>query len=145
MIVGKRTCVAFLLWALGTVPLEVRAQTFVAQGSWNSSDGQLSGTWKAGFDAVGSDLSGAFTIDGMLGFTRGNVSGTLHAGVMDFGVAYNEREVAVFDGVVTGATVSGTFTMPDGVSGQWVGSVGTAAPTAPPTSGPPSTPPPATP
>jgi hypothetical protein len=99
------------------------AHAFVAQGTWTADGGQLTGTWRATFDAAGRDAGGIVRVEGMPGVRMGNLRGFRNGTSMSFTLRSNGREAASFQGkLLSGHDLGGTFVTADGITGHWTGS-----------------------
>lgn len=119
-------------WAAGLVGLGLLVATtaapaaasskhsFVAEGPWRSSDGLLSGTWRAQFDIAGFDLSGTLDIIGMPNVARGNIAGSWDLQNVGFGVMFTDQELISFTGGLDGDRFVGTFETGE-IEGIWEG------------------------
>lgn len=99
-----------------------------ASGTWQTDDGAFEGDWTATLYLAGSDINGAFDLQGFPEeISSGHFSGTVVDGVLQFGVLTRPRfenqdpTVATFVGSFSGSGISGTFTTPSGFVGTWIG------------------------
>lgn len=115
---------------IGVRAPQVEAYDYTAQGSWRTEDGELTGTWSAKFDVVGTELGGVMAVTGLPGVSDGNISGTMGSGAIVFSL-YMGPERAAFNGTVDGRNFTGTFTTPDDISGTWAGAYGGSSFTQP--------------
>lgn len=124
---GAVMLVAALLLTLSAMarPAAIHADTLNASGTWVSNSsvgGDKEGNWTLTASTAGTELTGSFGATGPCDVTQGAVFGSLNGGGdIHFGILYNEAEEAVFDGAVSGATASGTYTTKNGDAGRWTG------------------------
>lgn len=128
---AQATFLVFSLFLIGLAApvLAVSQPALGAKGTWKSEDGGLTGSWHATFvveeyspDGSIQRIGGSITIDGMPGVRGGKVSGDIKPGTINFGILYDDQELATFSGTVArGAKLIGRYTRPDGSGGVWEG------------------------
>jgi hypothetical protein len=115
----KRSRITGIVFAiLVAFPPPSRAEEFTASGTWQA--GRRSGTWSAELSRDGDIISGSIDLRG-LPVRRAEVSGTLRADEITFGIVYSDREIASFRGSMNMSKLAGTLTLANGTMGDWEG------------------------
>jgi len=121
--------IGILILGLASQALAASQPALGAKGTWKADEGDLTGTWRATFvveeyspDGSIQRIGGSIAVVGMPGVTGGKVSGDIKPGTINFGILYDDAELATFSGTVArGAKLIGRYTRPDGPGGQWEG------------------------
>ena len=89
-------------------------------GTWqNKTPDAASGTLQIQWVQQGPALSGSITIAGTPCLTGGKIAGALNGNRISFGAVQGQVQVA-YTGIVSGATISGTYATPCGqAEGTW--------------------------
>ncbi len=118
------------IWALALVLLGVAAtagsaQELTGKGEWHSvSSDLLGGTWTAALTRSGGGVIGTLTLSGSNMFSGGQVSGSIDASSIVFGVVAEGAQATTFSAKLDGDSIKGEWECGDvNDHGVWYGSL----------------------